>query len=315
MSNQPLFALGRCFAMAGIGLMIMFWQPLSAEILVPPTPGNQLTVDVDAQVTRDLNTGVYTYNYTVSNGPGSIQEMWMFAVEYAPGIAIFNPTVPPGWRFAIHNDRPIVSWAAVEIGELPPDFVDDGNVVPSPFDVKPDETLGGFSFQTIAGPDQGKFYAQGFKKLPQVSGDAGELDEAGLVEPHFTEDSFTSLTETPSLTSYGGGRRPAVDGFLVFLNMQKSGNVFASPATVVVKFSASGENVNRSTFSATLNQRDVTALFVEDVSFGGDLAAQFSFVNSALVTGRNVLITSVEGIVPGTSRTASDVDRITFEIQ
>jgi hypothetical protein len=31
--------------------------------------------------------------------------------------------------------------------------------------------------------------------------------------------------------------------------------------------------------------------------------------------GKNVLITSVTGIVPGTSRTATDVDRVTFTAQ
>ncbi len=285
------------------------------DVLVPPTPGNQLTVDVEAQVTKDPNTAIYTYIYTVSNRPASLQEMWLLAIEHTPGMEIFNPVSPPGWRFAVHLDRPIVSWAAVEIGELPPDYVDDGNVPPSPFDIKPGETKGTFSFQTFAAPAQGRFYAQGFTKLPQVSGDAEELTEAGFVQLPFTEDSYTNFMTTPNLAPYGGGRRPAVDGFLVFLNLQKDGNVFVSPATVVVKFSAAGEEVNRSTFKATLNQRDVTNLFVPDTTYGGDLVAQFSLQNSPLVIGHNVLITTVEGTVPDTTRTASDVDRVTFDVQ
>ncbi len=103
------------------------------------------------------------------------------------------------------------------------------------------------------------------------------------------------------------------DGFLVFLNARRDGNVFASPATLVVKFSAAGESIDRATFRATLNQRDVTNLFVPDTTYGGDLVAQFTPQNSSLIIGRNVLITSVDGTVPDTTRTASDVDRITFD--
>lgn len=111
-----------------------------------------------------------------------------------------------------------------------------------------------------------------------------------------------------------GGRRPAVDGFLVFLNLQKNGNIFTSPATILTKFSVAGEFVNRATFKATLNRIDVTDLFIKDTTQGGDFVAQFTFTNSPLKQGRNILITSVDGRVPDTSRTATDVDRVNFDI-
>ncbi len=76
-----------------------------------------------------------------------------------------------------------------------------------------------------------------------------------------------------------------------------------------------GETVNRQSFRATLNQQDVTNLFVTDTTYGGDLVAQFNFQNSSLPVGRNVLITSVDGTIPDTTRTASDVDRVTFDVQ
>lgn len=304
-----LLAAVVCFTLAtGISLSAF------AEVLVPPTAGNQLSVQVEPQVTQDPNTGIYTYSYTLSNSAGSIQEMWLFAVELAPGTAILGATAPSGWQFAAHDDQPLVSWAAVEVPTLPADYVDDGNVVPSPFNLKPGETKGGFSFQTFAAPLTGKFYAQGFKKLPQVSEDAEELAEAGLTVAPLTEDSYSSTTTAPTLPPYGGGRRPAVDGFLVFLNVQRQGTVFALPATLVIKFSANGESVDRATFKATLNQRDVTNLFVPDTTYGGDLVAQLTPQNSPLVLGRNVLITSVDGTVPDTTRTASDVDRVTFDV-
>ncbi len=300
---------------SGMWLAHALLPPAYAEILVPPTSRNQLSVVVQPEVTKDPNTQIYTYSYSVSNSQASLQEMWLFAVEFAPATEIFNAVSPPGWRFGVHKDQPLASWAAVDIGELPPDYVDDGNVVPSPFNVKPGETLGGFSFQTFAAPSDGRFYAQGFARLPQVSVDAEELAEAGYALPPLTADSYTDVTATPTTLPYGGGRRPAVDGFLVFLNLQRDGNVFISPATIVTKFAAGGETVYRSTFRATLNQIDVTGLFVSDTTYGGDLVAQFSFTNSPLKQGRNVLITSVEGIVPDTTRTASDVDRVTFDVQ
>lgn len=130
---------------------------------MPPIPGNQLTVDVQPQVAKDLNTGIYTYGYSVTNSVSSIQDMWFFAVTISPGMEIFNATSPPGWKFGVHETQPIASWASVE-SEAPPDYIDDGNVLPSPFDLNPGQTLSGFSFQTYAAPSDGIFCAQGFRK-------------------------------------------------------------------------------------------------------------------------------------------------------
>jgi len=235
-------SLGLLLGIGSLLLANVFFLPAYGEIIVPPIPGNQLAIDVQPQVTKDPNTQIYTYSYTVSNRPSSLQEMSFFAIEFAPGTEILNPVAPPGWDFGVHKDQPIASWAAVDIGELPPDYVDDGNVVASPFNLKSGQTMSGFSFQTFAAPADGKFYAQGFTKLPQVSGGEGEISEDSV--PPFTEDSYSSITTTPNTPSYGGGRRPAVDGFLVFLNLQRDGDVFVSPATVLVKFAAGGESVS-----------------------------------------------------------------------
>jgi hypothetical protein len=58
----------------------------------------------------------------------------------------------------------------------------------------------------------------------------------------------------------------------------------------------------------------VTSLFVPGTA-SGQMVAIFEIGKSPLVVGKNVLITSVTGIVPGTSRTATDVDRVTFTAQ
>lgn len=286
------------------------------EILIPPTPANQLTATVNVEVTEDPNTHLYTYRYTVSNSPTSAQEIWFFALELGGDFAqVFNATSPPGWTFDVHDDQPIVSWAATDIGELPPDHVDDGNILPSPYDIKPGGTTGSFSLQSFSPPGDVVFYAQGFTKLPTVTESPEELLEAGYELKDFTQNSFKGSITGPAVPPYTGGRRPAVDGFLVFLNLNKTDSVFASPATIVIKFAIAGENVNKATFNAILNGRDVTSAFVPDTTFGGDLKATFALGGSPLQSGRNVLITSVEGTVPDTNRTATDVDRVTFTVQ
>lgn len=314
---NTFFPIGRAtYDLAGaITLWLVSMGAAYAEVLTPPTPGNQLAVLVEPVVTQDPNTQIYTYTYTVTSNLSSIQEMWLFAVELAPGTTILSSTAPQGWNFAAHIDQPLVSWAAVEVPEPPEGYVDDGNVLPSPYNLAPGETLGGFSFQTFAAPSDGAFYAQGFTLLAAVSDDAEEVAEAGYTIRPLTEDSHHGITTTPVVSPYGGGRRPAVDGFLVFLNVQKRGNVFVSPVTIVVRFAAGGETVDRASFRATLNRIDVTGLFLPDTTYGGDLAAQFPLDGSPVELGQNVLITSVDGIVPDTARTATDVDRITFEVQ
>lgn len=294
--------------------------PLFADVIVPPQPANQLTAFVDADVTFESASGLYTYTYKVMSAPSSIQEIWFLALEFSGTVTrnIVNSASPRGWSFDVHDNRPIVSWGATEVGPLPPDFVDDGNVVPSPFQIKPGQTLAGFSFQSPDPPDTATFYAEGFTKLPQVTGDVEELPQGGQGVLDFTQNSFVGTIVGPKsiagTTPFEGGRRPAVDDFLVFLNIAK-GETKAAPVAIVIKFALNGETVVRSTFHATLNRIDVTSAFVPSGGTNGDLVGIFNLGSSPLQPGRNVLITSVDGIVPGTTRTASDVDRLVFDVQ
>jgi hypothetical protein len=100
----------------------------------------------------------------------------------------------------------------------------------------------------------------------------------------------------------------------VFLNLA-DGDTTASTIAITVKFGIAGESVDEATFSATtLNGTDVTASFLPGPN-PGELVGLFDTGSSPLVAGRNVLLTSVEGTVPGTTRTARDVDRVTFTVQ
>ncbi|HXE91162.1 MAG TPA: hypothetical protein VNK82_09385 [Terriglobales bacterium] len=287
---------------------------LAAQVRVPYIPADRVSVTVDTNVTYDAATALYTYAYTLSSAPTSEQEAWYFALELAGDVMpeIKQPTSPAGWRFGIHQDQPVVSWAATE-GPPPPDWVDEGqNVPPSPFQLKPGQTLAGFSFKSPDPPASVKFFAQGFTPIPSVTSDASELGEE---IPDWTEDSFTGIASGPKGLvldqPFLGGRRPSVDGFLAFLNIHNDETLTSLPVAVAVKFSVSGETVDRTTFHAELNGMDVTRTF-QETGGAADLVAIFDLGSPPLKRGRNVLITSVRGFVPDTSRTADDTDRITF---
>jgi len=235
-------------------------------------------------------------------------------------VVINSPTLPvspSGWTFMQHNDRPIISWAATDIGSLPLDYIDDGNLPSSPYTIASGATLTGFKFVSPDPPGNVTFFIQGDTKLTQVAGDCSDLPLEGSEIPDFTQDSYTGSTVGPiplDLSQFfAGGRRPAVDDFLVFLNLA-NGDVRTSPVGIVIKFAINGESVNQSTFNAKLNGTDVTASFLPG-SESGELVGIFNFRTSPLVIGRNVLLISVDGIVPGTTRTATDVDRIVFTVQ
>lgn len=311
--------VARYFWVAAVAIMLAgsLASMAEAQVIVPPEPANLLDVLVDADVRFDGSSGLYVYSYRFTSLATSTQEVWFFAIRLTGSVAaaVQNPTSPPGWAFSSQTGG-IITWAATDVGPLPPDFVDDGNVVPSPFQLKPGQTLGGFGFQSPDPPDTVSFFAEGFTKLPQVTGDVEELPQAGQDIPDFTQNSFIGTTSGPVSIAgrppFRGGRRPAVDGFLVFANISK-GETKNAPVAIVINFSQNGEQVDRTTFHASLNGIDVTQAFQPGGS-RGDLIAVFDLGSSPLQVGRNVLITSVEGVVPGTTRTASDVDRLTFTV-
>src|SRR5215218_3426663 len=160
---------------AMVGLFVMAFVPTitQAQIIVPPTPGDQLSATVSTSVSFDSASGLYTYSYTLSNAASSQQKIWLFALQFIG--TLVNPQSPSGWTFVQHDDRPIVSWAATETGELPSDYVDDGNVPPSPYTVAQGTALAGFRFQSPDPPASIAFFAQGETKLPQVGEDDSDF--------------------------------------------------------------------------------------------------------------------------------------------
>jgi hypothetical protein len=286
-----------------------------AQVIVPPTPANQLSMGVTTTVTYDSTLALYTYNYAINNANTSQQPAWLFALEFNGKVV--SSSSPSGWTSVEHDDQSLLSWAATDVGTLPPDYIDNGNIPPSPFTVAPGAGLAGFQLVSPDPPGNVTFFAQGDTQLAQVAVDVGDLPLEGEEIPDLTSDSFSGTTVGPvpldTSQVFFGGRRPGVDGFLVFLNLV-SGDTKSAPVGAVIQFGIDGETVDPSTFHATLNGTDVTGLFVPG-SQSQQMVAIFDLGTTPLVTGKNVLITSVDGIVPGTSRNATDVDRVTFTVQ
>lgn len=177
-------------------------------------------------------------------------------------------------------------------------------------------TLSGFRFLSPDPPGDITFYAQGETQLPRLAPGA-DADALPPWDHHITTDGVSGTTIGPVPINapdfFEGGRRPAVDGFLVFMNLI-DGDIKTNPLGIVIRFGVRGESVDATTFTATLNGVDVTASFAASPGVG-DRVALFAAGATPLTLGKNVLITGVDGVVPGTSRTARDVDRITFTVK
>lgn len=276
-----------------------------AQVSIPPQAGNQVVVTADVQVSFDTTSKLYTYRYAFANAGNSRQEIWFLAIAPSGDLkpTIVNPISPAGWTFIIHEDRSMMSWAAT--GGIAPDAVPDGNVAPSPYQIKPGQSLGGFSLQSPQPPDAAILHAQGFTKIPAAV-DAGDLD--GVVVD-FSDDSYIATTTAPKgpLVTAGSGAG-SVDGFFVLVNPKNNGVYQSSSITALVKFSLNGESVNRSSFNITLNDQDVTSRF--QVS-GADLSATFQ-IGAELQNDQNVFRAMVSGVDPASGTMKFKMSRVSF---
>ena len=277
-----------------------------------------LSADVNAVLTGttslDANTGLYTYKYSVTNYGDSKKLANTFYIPLK-GANIINLTVPRGWSGSIFRDESMVSFCACEEEgfELPSGFVDYGQGVPSKFAVAPGTTLTGFSFQSAYPPSPSIYYVGGWVPIPIEGIDFPEGQEP--VIPPFPKNKKIGNVAGPSKNDAiaTGGRRPAVDGFLVFANF-KDGGLYSRPVVVDIIFSQNGENVIQSTFKATLNGADVTPNF-KSFEPNRRRAVFDTTAGSSLIVGKNILQTSVQGTVGSSSRKATDVDKATFLVQ
>lgn len=143
-------------------------------------------------VTFDQNTRLYTYQYSFRNDPGSLLEVSTIQIPLG-SVAVSNLQAPQGWTANVWKDQTTVAFAATDIGTLPPNYVDDGNLLPSPHQIKQGKTLDGFSFQSPYPPGTVNLVAQGFKPLPTYVSD----DETQ--QPSLFDGSYVGTTVGPIL--------------------------------------------------------------------------------------------------------------------
>jgi hypothetical protein len=150
-----------------------------------------------AQVTQDAGTGLFAYSYTFANDAGSSAELSSVQVQ-VNGSAVFNVQAPRGWTGRAWQDGSAVGFTATEV-ETPADYTDEGNLVPSPFQIKPGQGLGGFSFQSYSPPAAVGFTAQGFRQIPVLD------EESADAPPSMFDDSFFGTTQGPRGSGGGNG--------------------------------------------------------------------------------------------------------------
>lgn len=139
------------------------------EPVVCPTAPNKVKVQVQAAVSLDPATGLYTYHYTVTSDPSSEQDVKVFALDFSPPISAV--TSPQGWSKSFFDDQDTIDWWA-QSGPLPPNEPDTGQIPPPLFPVKPGSSLGGFSFKSPHPPGRVTFYVTGFAPLPAAPSEA-----------------------------------------------------------------------------------------------------------------------------------------------
>lgn len=272
---------------------------------------NDIRATVNGTTSFDNNTGLYTYRYSVTNYGDSPKPVHEFHIPLR-GATILNIASPAGWEAALNRAQTMVGWCACkEEGFVPPaGYVNDGRGIPSQYVVMPGTTLSGFSFQSPYPPSSGIFYAGGWVPIPVEGIDFPEGQEPAL--PAFPMNLLSGEVAGPlkSDVVYLGGRRPAVDGFLVFVNL-RDGEAYTAPVIVDILFSQNGENVLLPSFKASLNGQDVTAAF-KTIDVNRRRAVFEAGGGSALKVGKNTLNTAVDGTVPGSHRKATDTDRVVF---
>lgn len=262
----------------------------------------------------DGSTRLHVYNYVLVNPATNTAPLDTLVIKLEPGVDVVTDIrSPAGWRAFYSAEQGTVMWAAT--GYIDPAAEEPtGNVLPSDYALSPGGVLPGFSFRSFSPPGPGVAITQSYAPLymPRDADDFEALETSREQSTLPEDNGFKLATVVPVPDAdWTGNRRPAVDGFLVFANMRDK-VTYSSSVLVVFRLASGGESVDASTLRVTLNGADVTREFKPSDQYQG-YAAVFATGSSPVVSGTNVLRTSVEGLVPGTTRRAIDTDRVTFE--
>lgn len=286
-------------------------------------PSDRVAPALAVEVSYGHVPGMWRYRYTLANGAGAAQDIWQLGFRLGGWVAQVG--APAGW-FPIADTEATYSPAGpgipgVEFLADIPDTSPGDHYPPSPYQVPPGASLGGFEFHSPFPPGYVRAWAQGYAPVPFPP--TGEEEDPTAYEeshpvPHDTLNAQRLTTIGPftytGVVTRGNLNVDTGEGFLGFMNLAVSGTVLRAPAPIALKLSVGGETVFPETFRAVLNGVDVTARFHPGTAGGADLAALFALDELPLLEGRNVLVTTIEGLLPGTTRRAIDEDVIQFDV-
>jgi hypothetical protein len=149
-----------------IACVLMFFTFFSRVFAAAELPNN-ISASISGTTSFDSNTGLYTYNYSITNYDESPLPVHEFYIPLRDA-SVLNLVTPPGWEGSVNKAQTLIGWCACnEEGFVPPPgYVEDGRGIPSKFAVMPGATLSGFSFQSPYPPSPGIFYAGGWVPIP-----------------------------------------------------------------------------------------------------------------------------------------------------
>ena len=274
-------------------------------------PSDRVVPSITATAAYEAAGSGWRYTYVLANGASAQQAILGHLMRFnAPGTA--SLTVPNGWD--AFRSLPGTGISGADFGATLPEVVGTSPNGPAPAQIPPGQSLAGFGIVSAYPPGYARTYTKGFAPVPYLPDDWDETSGGVPADTINSQRRFTLGPIRYTQVVTGGNRRPGVDGFLGFMNLSTSGSNVIDPAPIALKFSLNGETVFRETFQATLNGVNVTSAFKPGPSDGADLVAVFRVGSSPLMAGKNVLLTSVEGLKAGTTQRATDTDRITFTL-
>jgi len=133
----------------------------------------------DIDVSVECNLYEYdeclTYDYTISSGLTSEQDVWTFRVDYT-GDTTDSLESPEGWSVLKPKDTSIISWGAKDTSAF----------------IRPGHQLGGFRIVSHELPMVGTYYVQGYFPTPVV-----ESEPDSVIGGSFYENSKKGQTLVP----------------------------------------------------------------------------------------------------------------------
>lgn len=163
-------------------------------------PGRYSRVDVSIapEISISSSVGNFLYKFNVISSSKSFQEVRRFLLETTEKYS--NVIAPQGWEIislgVVHSALSKMIWWKSGWGDLPEGKIipDHDYVDPSPFNIKPGQSLSGFSFESNSPPGIVDFYAAGYARLLTTE----EEPESTFPPGHtFLDDLFKGKTIGP----------------------------------------------------------------------------------------------------------------------